>query len=219
METSAPSSPTAGSHPQADPRHRVPLRQARGSVPPLRRLDADANPTGEISRAWTSSTGTYWDPRFGFAWKPSGDGRTVLRGSIGRLPRGHPRRRLVLACARHAATFYCHRLNPGTGEWEVLGNSLRHPTPHSSTGTQSRLQHGVHPRLEHQVAATSSAGVQAVYKKTDDAMGWYILDDAEYRNVHLDRPRTGRGVPAQGLRGGRPDSDEGQQLRARVDGR
>ena len=42
------------------------------------------------------------------------------------------------------------------------------------------------------MGATSSFGVQAVYKKTKNLIGWYILDDAEYEIFNYTDPWTGQ---------------------------
>ncbi len=59
-----------------------------GSVPDFNRLDRNSIPTGEVVPGKDMVDWTNVDPRIGFAWQPKGDGRTVIRGSIGQFHAG-----------------------------------------------------------------------------------------------------------------------------------
>ncbi len=72
----------------------------KGWVDAFNRLDMDSNPTGEVIPGNDMVDWSTVDPRFGFAWQPNDNGRTVLRGSIGLFHAGVDIRRLVLASAR-----------------------------------------------------------------------------------------------------------------------
>ncbi len=156
-------------------------------IPDYPRLDADANPTGEIIEGRHVDTWTYVDPRFGLAWQPTGDGKTVIRGSIGRY---------------HAGAVFGQWYSPppeapsGEGywlngdEWEQFWTYPPSPDTLLVDGTELAETWEYTLGVEHQVGATSTFGVMGVYKKTSNLIGWHILDDAEYETFSYTDPWT-----------------------------
>jgi hypothetical protein len=156
-------------------------------VPDYPRLDMDSNPTGEIIEGRDMVDWTSFDPRFGFAWQPTDSGRTVVRGAIGRF---------------HAGSVFGQWYWPPPempplegywlnwdGEWEqtwtwVASDGLLVDDTENADTWEYSLG------VEHQVGANSTFGVQAVYKKTKNLIGWHILDDAEYDTFSYTDPWT-----------------------------
>ncbi len=118
----------------------------------------DSNPTGEIIEGRDVVDWTYVDPRFGFAWQPTDSGKTVIRGSIGRFHAG-----VVFGAAGtrqppEAPPLIGYWLN-WDGEWEQFWEWTAIPDALLVDGTELGRDLGVHPRVEHQVGATSTIGV------------------------------------------------------------
>jgi hypothetical protein len=159
--------------------------QAR--VPDYPRLDMDSNPTGEIIEGQDMVDWTSVDPRLGFAWQPTGDGKTLIRGSVGRFHAG-PVFGQWYWPPPEKPTGESYWLN-WDGEWELFDT-----WPASDAllvdGTENAETWEYTLGVEHQVGATSSIGVQAVYKKTKNLIGWHILDDAEYETFTYTDPWT-----------------------------
>jgi hypothetical protein len=159
-------------------------------IPDFPRLDADVNPTGEIIEGRDVDTWTYVDPRFGFAWQPSGSGKTVIRGSIGRFHAGVVSGQWY-SPPPEAPTGAGYWLN-GEGEWEYVWSYPPSPDALLVDGTELAQTWEYTLGVEHQVGATSTIGAMAVFKKTDNLIGWHILDDAEYETFTHTDPWTGQ---------------------------
>ena len=149
-------------------------------IPDYPRLDMDANPTGEIIEGRDMVDWPSFDPRFGFAWQPTGDGKTLIRGSIGRFHAGSVFGQWYWPPPEMPA-LEGYWLNwddewEQTWTWEASDALLVDDTKNAETWEYTL-------GVEHQVGATSTIGVQAVYKKTKNLIGWYILDDAEYEKI------------------------------------
>ncbi len=157
-------------------------------IPGFPRLDMDANPTDEIIEGRDVATWSYVDPRFGFAWQPTGDGKTVIRGSIGRFHAGVVSGQWY-SPPPEAPTGNSYWLN-GDGEWEWFWSWPPSPDALLVDGTELAETWEYTLGVEHQVGATSTFGVQAVYKKTENLIGWYLLDDAEYETFTYTDPWT-----------------------------
>jgi len=158
-------------------------------IPNYPRLDADSNPTGEIIEGRDMVDWTTVDPRFGFAWQPTDSGKTVVRGSIGRFHAGSVFGQWYWPPPEMPA-LEGYWLNwddewEQTWTWEASDALLVDDTKNAETWEYTL-------GVEHQVGATSTIGVQAVYKKTKNLIGWYILDDAEYENFSYTDPWTGQ---------------------------
>jgi len=159
-------------------------------IPDYPRLDMDANPTGEIIDGRHVDTWTYVDPRLGFAWQPSDSGRTVIRGSIGRFHAG-PVFGQWYSPPPEMPTATGNWLN-WDGEWEEVWTYPPSPDALLVDGTELAETWEYTLGVEHQVGATSTIGLQAVYKKTTNLIGWHILDDAEYEIFSYTEPGTGQ---------------------------
>jgi outer membrane receptor protein involved in Fe transport len=157
-------------------------------IPDFPRLDMDTNPTGEIVEGRDVAEWTYVDPRLGFAWQPTDSGKTVIRGSIGRFHAGVVSGQWY-SPPPEAPTGASYWLN-GEGEWEQFATWPPSPDALLVDGTELAETWEYTLGVEHQVGATSTIGAMAVYKKTDNLIGWYILDDAEYETFTYTDPWT-----------------------------
>lgn len=161
-----------------------------GWFPDYPRLDENGVPTGEtIPGIDDVIDWTHVSPRLGFAWVATGDQKTVVRGSFGVYrdgnvsgnwdypPPGVP----------PSQTFI---LNPETNEYELLFEAIT-PEFAIDPGLEAprTLQYAL--GLERQLGSAWAAGVQLVYKDTDNLVGWEILDDGQYSTFEFVDPETG----------------------------
>jgi hypothetical protein len=162
--------------------------QNEGWIPDFHRLDSDSNSTDEVIPGRDVLDWNNTDPRFGFAWQPTASGKSVLRGSIGRFS------------ARIASGDW-YLPAPGqlaTGIWSlsydpwVLVDSIP-PAPEVSLvpGTKNASTWEYTLGFDQQIGATSAIGVQLVYKKTTNGLGWYVADDGEFDWYTYTHPTTG----------------------------
>lgn len=162
-----------------------------GWFPDYPRLDENGDSTGETIPGIDPVID--WDhvsPRIGFAWIATADQRTVVRGSYGVYrdgnvsgnwdypPPGVP----------PSQTFI---LNPETGEYELLFEEV---TPAFAIDPDLEAPRTLQYALgaERQFGSSWAAGVQLLYKDTDNLVGWEILDDGEYSIFEYEDPETGR---------------------------
>ncbi len=126
-------------------------------------------------------------PRVGFACQPTGDGRSVIKGSFGVYydqnvignwdapPPGLP-------------TFTGQILNPDTGEYETLYEITSEDIGFNPDLKAPRtLQYAL--GFEQQVSNEVALGIQYVYKTTKDLVGWEILGGT-YEEVPFTDPFT-----------------------------
>ena len=178
--------------------------QAR--VPDYPRLDADSNPTGESIPGRDMVDWTSVDPRLGFAWQPTDSGKTLVRGSIGRFHAGPVFGQWYWPPPEMPATVG-YWLN-GDGEWEQTW-TWEASDALLVDGTENAHTWEYTLGVEHQVGATSSFGVQAVYKKTEDLIGWYLLDDAPYETFTYIDPWNQQEFLLRDYGGGGPTTMKG----------
>ena len=147
-----------------------------------------SNPTGEIIPGLDVAGLEPVDPRFGFAWQPTDDGRTVIRGSIGQFHAGMTSGDWY-APPPEAPPWTTYWLN-WDDEWEMSRIG----------GTRSRTRSWCPAPRTPRPGSTPSAsttrserpapfGAQVVYKETKNQIGWYIDDDGGVRELRLDRSR------------------------------
>jgi hypothetical protein len=161
-----------------------------GWIPAFNRLDMDSNPTGEVIPGRDVVDWTNVDPRFGFAWQPTDTGKTVVRGSVGLFHTGVVSGQWY-SPPPEAPTWVSAWLN-WDNEWEVFDSWPPSPDAFLVDGTKNASVWEYTLGMEHQVGENSSITVQAVYKKTKDLIGWYILDDAPYTTFTYTDPHTGQ---------------------------
>ena len=156
----------------------------------------------------------YIDPRLGFAWNIGGDGKNVLRGSVGRFHAG-----LIGGDWNYPPPerppSWTEYLDEETGEWhyncclfEGKGNLV--------PGTENAETWEYTLGFEHQLTATSAIGISAAYKQTTNMLGWYIADDGEFNWETITDDVTGEEIRLKDyLANAGADEAQGQQHRAR----
>jgi hypothetical protein len=161
----------------------------KGWIPDFNRLDMDSNPTGEVIPGRDMVNWNSVDPRFGFAWQPTGNGTTVLRGSIGLFHAGMTSGDWY-SPPPDVAPWGTYWLN-WDNAWELLWVWESTPDTFLIPGTENAHTWEYTLGFEHQLTATSAIGVQAVYKRTKNQIGWYIADDGEFEWFTWVDPETG----------------------------
>ncbi len=146
-----------------------------GRIPAYPRLDNDGNPTGETIPGADMISWQNWAPRVGFAWQPTGDGRSVVRGFVGRFYDGPG-----------SSAWYVPP--PGRGNVDVV---FVYPWPGLPVSSQAAPAPGdlLDPNVKNpytwqyglsfdqQLGGNYAIGAQVVIKNTDDIIGWQIEDD------------------------------------------
>ena len=153
---------------------------SKGWIEDLPRLDFESNPTGEIIPGVDKIDGwDYFDPRLGFAWNIGGDGKNVLRGSVGRFHAG-----LIAGDWNYPPPeMQPHTwdiLNEETGEWEYSCCAFDPEFVNLKPGTENAETWEYTLGWEHQLTQTSAIGISAAYKKTTNMLGWYTAGDGEF---------------------------------------
>ncbi len=161
----------------------------KGWIEDLPRLDMQSNPTGEIIPGQDVLDWTSFDPRFGFAWQPTGDGKTVIRGSVGQFHAGIASGDWY-APPPEAPPWRTYWLN-WDNEWEIISDWGQRSNAFLIDGTENAETWEYTLGVEHQVGTSSSIGLQAVYKQTKNQIGWYIDDDGEFEWFEWTDPETG----------------------------
>ena len=116
-----------------------------------------------------------WAPRLGFAWKSTGDGRTVLRGFARPLLGRTGLVRLVLPASGPRETRRCGSCIRGSSWFRRSPpRRLRSCSPQGVKNPYTD-QYGL--SFDQQLGTDYAVGVQAMYKHTDDMIGWQIEDD------------------------------------------
>ena len=157
-----------------------------GWIPDFPLLDASGQPTAEMIPGADMIRWKNWAPRLGFAWNVKGDGRTVLRGFLaasGRaglirvvLPASGPGQlRGVVRVPVAVPGFVAARR---TAE-ELLAEGVKNPYTD---------QYGL--SFDQQLGSDFAFGVQAMYKHTDDMIGWQIEADGVCKPFTWDDPWT-----------------------------
>lgn len=164
-----------------------------GWIPAFNRLDVDSNPTGEVIPRRDMIDWTNVDPRVGFAWQPTDDGKTVIRGSIGQYHSGVVSGQWY-SPPPEAPTWASYWYN-WDGEWEVTSEWPQPPDTFLVDGTDNPSVWEYTLGVEHQVGKNGSISFQGVYKKSENLIGWHILDDAEYEVFEWTEPGTGQVFP------------------------
>jgi len=160
----------------------------KGWVPDFNRLDMDSNPTGEVIDGRDTVDWDNIDPRFGFAWQPGGDGRSVLRGSIGLFHAGMTSGDWYSPPPEVPEWSWYYQDWEGNWQlWDSFGAADVSIIP----GTENASTWEYTLGFDHQLNSTSAIGVQAVYKESTNNIGWYIEDDGAYDEFIYVDPETG----------------------------
>jgi len=161
-----------------------------GWIEDLPRLDMQSNETGEIIPGLDVLDWSSVDPRFGFAWQPTGNGRSVVRGSIGQFHAGMASGDWY-APPPEAPPWRTYWRN-WDNEWEIISDWGQRANEFLIAGTENTSTWEYTLGFEQQIGATSSFAAQAVYKQTKNQIGWYIDDDGEFEWFDWTDPETGR---------------------------
>ena len=161
-------------------------------IPDYARLDRFGNKTGEIIPGIDKVV--EWDhfsPRLGFVYQVGNDG--VLRGFYGKFYDSNVTGNWK-APPPSPPIFYGEISESRDGPWEPAwtfdyGEPLF--DPNLQTPETDQITFG----YEHRLASTVSLGIQAVYKKTKNLIGWEILGDGVYEMLPWVNPITGEIQP------------------------
>lgn len=158
-----------------------------GVIPDYPLLDMDGNPTGEMIPGADMISWTNWAPRVGFAWNPKGDGKSVLRGFVGRFWDGPV-----------SSAWYYPPPGRGNAEvyfvypWQFLVSSQPAAPADEllAPGVKNPYTDQYGLSFDQQLGSDFAIGAQLMYKHTDDMIGWQIEDDGECQPFLWDDPWT-----------------------------
>jgi outer membrane receptor protein involved in Fe transport len=168
--------------------------QHDGRIPDYERLDPDGNGTGVTIPGRDSVIDwTLVSPRLGFAWTLGEEAPTVLRGSAGLYYDGNVSGNWNYPPpeAPPALYFPCEGPPPTTCDSEpgfVIDVAQIGVDPDLDPPKSTQFALGA----ERQITSTMAAGIELVYRETEDLIGWEILDDGIYEPVLFVDPFTGR---------------------------
>jgi hypothetical protein len=167
----------------------------KGWIDDFPRLDRDSNPTGEIIPGRDMVDWDNIDPRFGFAWNPGGEGKYVIRGSVGRFHAG------VVSGDWYSPppesplwAYYWTYLDCDDCEWYVLRYVPPPPDTFLVPGTENAETWEYTLGFDYQLTANSAIGISTTYKETSNMIGWYIDDDGEFNWETITDPATGNDI-------------------------
>ncbi|MEE8384667.1 MAG: TonB-dependent receptor, partial [Dehalococcoidia bacterium] len=172
----------------------------RGSIPDYERLtvgEPSVSPAGNFAATGETVPGAEglveWNlisPRLGFAFQPTGDGRSVIRGSFGVYYDGNimgnwdyppPGIPTMEAWALDPVT-----MQPAELWWDWSAGEL---AVNPDLKAPRTLQYAI--GFEQQVSDEVSIGAQYVHKTAKDLVGWEIMGDGTYDEVPFTDPFTG----------------------------
>jgi hypothetical protein len=166
---------------------------SKGWIKDLPRLDGDNNPTGEIIPGGDMVDWDYIDPRLGFAWNIGGDGKNVLRGSVGRFHAG-----LIAGDYNYPPPemppWWTEYQDPETGEWSYNCCYFEGQLVNLVSGVENAETWEYTIGFEHQLTATSAIGISAAYKPTTNMLGWYIADNGRFNWETIINDLTGEEI-------------------------
>lgn len=159
----------------------------KGWIPDYPLLDASGQPTDQMIPGADMIRWKNWAPRFGFAWQPKGDGKTVLRGFLGRFWDGPV-----------SSAWYYPPPGRGNSEvwfvypWQFLVSSQPAAPPDEllAEGVKNPYTDQYGLSFDQQLGNDYAFGVQAMYKHTDDMIGWQIEADGVCKPFTWDDPWT-----------------------------
>jgi hypothetical protein len=160
----------------------------QGVIPEFPIFDDNGDPTGENLPAADMIDWSNISPRIGFAWQPTGNGRTVIRGFYGRFWDGPT-----------ASAWYAPP--PGRGDantyivageiWTLVdsqpvapADELLDPNVKNPYSDEFSLS------FDQQLGQEFAIGAQFIYKEIRDMIGWQIGDDGEFAPFLWDDPYT-----------------------------
>jgi outer membrane receptor protein involved in Fe transport len=158
-----------------------------GRIPEYDRLDMQWQPTGETIPGADALTWTHFSPRLGFAYAPNP--RTTVRGSFGVYYDANVTGNWNYPPV-DAPPVEVWGFNEATGEYDIFWWDW-----HATFGIDPDLEA---PRslqyalgFERQIGQNMAFGATAVYKDTENLIGWELLDDGVYEDFPFTDPFTG----------------------------
>jgi hypothetical protein len=159
----------------------------QGRISDFPEIGLDGEPTGETIPGTDMIDWSNLAPRIGFAWQPTGTGKTVLRGFYGRFWDGPT-----------ASAWYAPP--PGRGpsavwfDYPPWGPVYSQPVVSADEllepGVKNPYSDEYSLSFDHQIGRDYAIGAQFVYKETRDMIGWRIGDDGVYIPFLWDDPYT-----------------------------
>jgi outer membrane receptor protein involved in Fe transport len=130
-----------------------------------------------------------WSPRFGFAWQPGGDGRTVIRGNAGLFIDGPV-----------SSAWYAPPPGRGPEEYYILLASGSWYKYASKAVAATSIDPNVKPAktwqyslgIDRQIGESWAVGAMGIFKDTKDQIGWQVGYDGQYTPFTFTDPITGQ---------------------------
>ena len=159
----------------------------KGVIPSYPKLDLAGNPTDEMLPSADMIHWKNFAPRIGFAWQPTNDGRSVLRGFYGRFWDGPV-----------SSAWYYPPPGRGNSEvWFVYPYQFRVSSAPAAPADQLLAPGVKNPftdqfsaSFDQQFGSDIAIGAQFVYKHSDDIIGWQIEGDGTCKQFLWDDPWT-----------------------------
>jgi outer membrane receptor protein involved in Fe transport len=160
----------------------------QGWIPSYPEFDNQGNPTGEMLPSADMIDWKNWAPRLGFAWQPTANGKTVIRGFVG-LFWDSPVSSAWYAPPPGRGDAQLWWVNPAWGQ--VYSRPVAPADELLAEGTESPHTWQYALSWDQQIGNNFAFGIQLNKKTSDDTIGWYLEDDGVYEPFSWTDPYTG----------------------------